>query len=198
MTAYNLYEEKALFDRIADGEEVAFGILFNLYKSKLYRFTLRICKSEDVAEELVHDVFLKIWNNRDLHHNIDHPATYMYTIAKNKAMDHLRKVACDARLMGQLWHTLSESNDVTQEAVEANECYSLVKTALSKLTPQKQLIYRLSREDGLNHEQIAQQLNISKSTVNNHLVGSLKHIKSFLIKNGSESAAVLITIFMFT
>jgi RNA polymerase sigma-70 factor (family 1) len=193
MTVKKLYDEKVLFNRISDGDEAAFKIVFDLYKSKLYRYIFFISKSEVVAEELVHDVFLKLWTQQQLLIGVENPATYIYTIARNKAMDHLRKVARDKKLLDNVWNAIGEIHNETQEIIEANESDRLIKQAINGLTPQKQLIYQLSRDEGLNHEQIAEKLNISKSTVNNHLVESLKQIKAFLSKNSPE----LLVLFVF-
>lgn len=188
----NFTEEKELFSRIATRDEMAFKWIFEQYRSKLFNFTLKICKSEEVAEEIIHDVFLKLWTSRDLLHGIENPLSFLFTIAKNKSLDHLRKVARDAKLMDGLWLTIQNDRDPIQEMMEAKESYQIVNKAIGLLTPQQRLIWTLSREEGLSHEQIAQQLEISKNTVNNHLVASIKQIKAYLHKHNVEALLFLI------
>jgi len=194
MTVKKLYDEKILFNRISEGDELSFKIIFDLYKSKLYRYIFFISKSEVIAEELVHDVFLKLWTQQKSLTEVENPAAYIYTIARNKAMDHLKKVARERKMLDQVWNAIGEIHDDTQEIIEANESSRLIKQAINGLTPQKQLIYQLSRDEGLNHEQIAQKLNLSKSTVNNHLVESLKQIKAFLLRNSPEALVLFIVL----
>ena len=180
MAVKKLYDEKELFERVSNGDEAAFKIIFDLYKVKLYRYIFSVAKSEEIAEELVHDVFLKIWTNQQMLIQVDNPATYIYTIARNKTLDHLRKVAREKKLIDAVWNSMAGFHNDTQELIEANESDKLIKEAINGLSAQKQLIYQLSRNEGLNHEQIAQKLNISKSTVNNHLVEAIKQIKAYL------------------
>lgn len=180
MAVRHLYGERELFRRMAEGEELAFRAFFDLNKSRLFRFMLGISKSEAVAEELTHDVFLKIWTNRSSLSAVENPGKYIFTIARNTAVDHLRKVASEAKMLDQLWSDMNETHDPTGELMEATESERLIREAIERLTPQKQLIFRLSREEGMNHERIAAQLNISKSTVNNHLVQSLRAIRQYL------------------
>lgn len=180
MAVRQLYEEKELFRRIADGDEAAFETFFNLYKSKLYHFMLQVTRSADAAEELVHDIFLKIWTARSLLPEVENPQVYIFVAARNKAMDHLRKVSRERHLLDEIWANLQEGHNFTEEVIAVNENQQLIREAVSRLPPQKQLIFRLSREEGLNHEKIAARLNISRSTVNNHLVQSLRIIRQYL------------------
>jgi len=175
-----LYNEGKLFQRIAAGDEQAFSLFFDRHKDRLFRFMLRICKSGPTAEELTHDVFMKIWTNRYSLPGVDQPKAYIFTLAKNTAIDHLRKIASERRLLDQLWLDLNEARNATQETMDAEESGRLIREAVERLSPQKRLVFRLSRDAGMKHEKIASSLNISKSTVNNHLVQSIKAIKQYL------------------
>jgi RNA polymerase sigma-70 factor (ECF subfamily) len=182
--------DQQLVALIKKGDEAAFGEIFERYRSRLYRFTLRFCKSPDISEEITHDVFLKIWTMQEGLGQVDNIATYLFTIARNKSLDHLRKVAREERLITELFQTMKDGHNDTQLILEANESSRLVQEAVDQLSPQKKLIYQLSRQEGLNHEQIAEQLHISKSTVNNHLVESLKQIRQYLSRHSPEALLI--------
>ncbi|HEY4197433.1 MAG TPA: RNA polymerase sigma-70 factor [Mucilaginibacter sp.] len=190
MAALKSLHDQELVTLLAGGEEAAFVVIFERYRSRLYRFTLRFCKSPHVAEEITHDVFLKIWTKRVEMGEVAHLGTYLFTIARNQSLNHLRAIAREEKMIGKLFLTAKEGHNDTIELLEANESSRLVKEAVEQLSPQRKLIYSLSRNEGLNHEQIAGQLGLSKSTVNNHLVESLKQIRDYLAGRSPETLAI--------
>lgn len=191
MAVRQLYDEKELFRRMAGGDEVAFRVFFDLYKDRVFRFMLSASRSGPVAEELCHDVFLKIWMNRNSLTEVRDPAAYMFTIARNRAMDHLRKAAAETRFLDKMRTDSVETADIagsntTQQHIEASESDRLVREAIERLSPQRRRVFQMSRDQGMDHEKIARQLNISRNTVNNHLVESLRAIRRYLRNKNSD------------
>ncbi|HTE00589.1 MAG TPA: RNA polymerase sigma-70 factor [Mucilaginibacter sp.] len=197
ITVVNTRTDQELVTLLAGGDESAFAEIFKRYRSRLYRFALRFCKSPTIAEELTHDTFLKIWTGRNELDQVTHFGTYLFTIARNKALNHLRSIAREERMKDQLYQSLKEGHNDTVELLEANESSRLVQEAVGQLSPQRKLIYALSREEGLNHEQIADKLGLSKSTVNNHLTESLKQIRAYLGKHSPEALLVFTALTLF-
>lgn len=176
----NTDNEKMIFHRMVEGEEPAFRLLFDLYRQRLYAFVVQMIHSKADAEEIVQEVFLKLWVSRmDLAH-VEQPGKYIYTIARNKTLNYLAKAARDKQLEQQLWINISVSENATEEILEAQESRELIHKALQTLTSQKQHIFHLSRELGLSHEEIALKMGLSKSRINNLLVEILRHIKDCL------------------
>jgi RNA polymerase sigma-70 factor (ECF subfamily) len=100
-------------------------------------------------------------------------------------LNHLRKAAYDTRLLRELQElAMPQSNNVEERAL-VTEYDQLLRDALSRLSPQRRLVFQLSRDRGLNHEEIAQQLHLSRNTVKNHLVEALRFIRSYLGQHGS-------------
>jgi len=180
---------KALLLKIAGGDETAFRELFNQYNKRLYSFVEQLTKSGADAEEIVQESFLKLWVNRASLPGIDHPGNYIYTIARNKTLDHIRKVSRDQKLLDQLWVNMSHADHSMEEELRTQEYRQLIDQALAQLPGQKQVVFRLSREQGLSHEAIAGRLGLSKSRVNNILVETMKFIRQYL-----EQHAVLLAI----
>jgi RNA polymerase sigma-70 factor (ECF subfamily) len=107
-------------------------------------------------------------------------------IARNKALDNMRKVARDQRLLDQLWLSFSgEEDNSLENELQSQEYYQLIDQALLHLPRQKQLVFNMSRREGLSHVEISQRLGLSKSRINNILVEVLKYIKSFLEQHSS-------------
>ena len=176
-----LHDECILFQQIASGDEYAFQQFFERFRSRLLSYLIRFTKSSEDAKELTQEIFLKLWLNRECLAGIESPQHYIFVIARNKAVDYLRKAALDSRMRQNLWESINEYRNSTEEQVFADDSARLINEAIYKLSLQKQVVFRLSRMEGLTHDQIAVQLNISKNTVKNHIVASLKFIKNYLI-----------------
>jgi RNA polymerase sigma-70 factor (family 1) len=193
LTVEPLHNEKELLYQIAQGNESAFRIFFDHYTPQIFTFVERLTKSRADAEEIVQDTFMKVWTNRETLPFIEKPGFYCYVIARNKVLDNMRKIARNQRLLDEIWLNLSTSPDNSFEnALQLQEYNQLIDQALRRLPPQKQLVFQLSRQEGLSHLEISQRLGLSKSRVNNILVEALKHVKSFL-----EQHSLLLAIIFF-
>ena len=176
------YEETHLLARIAEGDEHAFRSLFDLYKGRVIVYALRLSKSRYVAEEIVQEVFLKLWTNRAQLPEIRNIGTYIFVLVKNRTLDHLRKIANEGRLFEEVWHTISERREAPGH-LDVKDSIRLIEKAVGQLSPQQQKIFYLSRSEGLSHHEIAEKCALSKNTVKNHLVKTLRHIRLFLIQH---------------
>jgi RNA polymerase sigma-70 factor (family 1) len=176
-----LHDERSLFRSIASGDEHAYKQIFEMFSVRLLSYLIRIIKSPEDAKELMQEIFLKLWVNREGLAAIESPRHYIFAIARNKAIDHLRRIALDLKMRQKLWESINELSDSTEEQVFANDSARLINEAIYKLSVQKQAVFKLSRMEGLTHDQIALQLSISKNTVKNHIVASVKFIKNYLI-----------------
>lgn len=157
----------------------AFDAIYNKYCRKLHCFVLLYLKQEEDAEEIVQEVFLKIWVSRGKIDVFASFESFLFTIAYNSTMSLLRKKLTDSKSKEYLKSVqqIDSANQVIEE-IHYNELNEKVHALLERLTPRQKEIYRLSREEGLTHEEIARKLIVSESTVNNHLVTILKYLKS--------------------
>jgi RNA polymerase sigma-70 factor (family 1) len=157
-----------------------FKCIFDTYKNRLYGYVLGITRSAYAAEEITQEIFLKLWLCRDMLGEVDNMEAYLYTIARHKTLNHLRKAAYDARLMKELQSAMQpEANNVEEYSLKV-EYEHIVQEAVALLSPQRRLVYQLSRNQGLNHEEIAGHLQLSRNTVKNHLVEALRFIRNYL------------------
>lgn len=196
MSNHTLQEEAELVKRLSSGDEGAFRVLFEWYTPKLLAFVGGMTKSHIQAEELVQDSFLKIWTNRESLALVDDFGGYLFIIARNKIMDHFRRIATETKVKDTVWRNISESQNSTEQLIDASESRRLVTAAIEQLSTQKQTIFHLSRYEGLSHEEIAEKLGLSKSTVKNHLVETLRHIKGFLQRNTDPVILLVIMHFL--
>lgn len=163
----------------------SFKRLFDTYKNRVYGYVLAIAHSPYAAEEITQEIFIKLWLCRDILHGVDNLDGYIFTIARNRTLNYLRKANYDKRLLRELQNlAMPQYNNVEDRAV-VSEYEQLLRDALSRLSPQRRLVYQLSRDGGMNHEEIAEQLHLSRNTVKNHMVEALRLIRSYLGQHGS-------------
>ncbi len=169
---------------IQNGDMVAFYNLYERYSKKLYFFVLRYIKLEADAEEIVQEVFIKIWENRNKIDVYSSFESYLFTIAYNTTISLFRKRLTEKKYLEHLnsLQQLENSSEITDE-IHFNELNNKVKTLLNKLTPRQQEIFHLSREEGLTNEIIALKLNISINTVKKHITNVLAFLKANIDKS---------------
>ena len=177
-------DERALLEEVAKGNEKSFQRLFELFQPRLFRYVARFIKSEPMAEELVMDVFTKLWTGREMLTQVDNMDAFLFRIARNKSIDLLRSAARDPRFEELLWDKMQlKTADSPETMLIAKEFEEKLSAAIQLLSPQRKKVYELSRQQDKTHDQIAAELNISRATVNNHIVEARNFIRSYLVKN---------------
>jgi RNA polymerase sigma-70 factor (family 1) len=177
-----------LFQQIAAGDELAFTEIYIRYSHRLLRHIGRLLDSELWAEEIVQDVFVKLWEIRNTLAEIENPSAYIFRIASNKTLDHLRHKAVETKM--QYWVARNAENaagsaeNETENQFDFRISKNMLKEAVNGLSLQKQLIYRLKHEDGRSYEEIATELKLSRNTVRNHLADALQFIRRYLLQQG--------------
>ena len=175
-------------------DDDSFKRLFDSYKNRLYGYVLAVAHSPYIAEEITQEIFIKLWLCRDILHQVDNLDGYIFTIARNKTLNHLRKAAYDVKLLRELQGLATAEGNNVEERALVNEYDRLLRDALTLLSPQRRLVYQLSRDQGLNHEEIAHHLHLSRHTVKNHMVEALRFIRHYLGEHGS--LLVILPIFL--
>lgn len=188
-----LYNERALLLQVSEGDETAFSQLFHAYRNKLFSYIFNLSGSRETAEDAVHDVFLKIWTNRETLTEIQNLNAYIYRMAHNHAHNGLRRMAKETLIMAELSQGLSyESNDPNDQLLR-KEVLQFIHEAVERLTPQQREVYKMSREQGLKQDEIAKRLNISVFTVKRHLTDALKSLRDDIDSSyGSYAIAIFV------
>lgn len=192
----NLKSNSELLTLLKEGDILAFDALYEKYCKRIFAFIIRYVKFEADAEEIVQEVFLKIWENRskiDVYSSFE---SYIFTISYNSTISLLRKRVSEKKYIERL-KTLQVTDSAFEltDEVYYNELNSRIQSLLTELTPRQKEIFMLSRKDGLTHEEIAKKLGISSNTVKNHIVTTLNFLKS-KIDNGLIINAFFIYLFL--
>jgi RNA polymerase sigma-70 factor (family 1) len=163
--------------------EMLFADLFKKHEYRLHTLVLKLTRSNQYARDIIQEVFLKLWEHRYHIHSIHNIEAWLYRLTENKVIDFLRKTAADNRLKEAIWKNQPGELNETEDKVAAREYNQIIQKAVDQLPPQRKLIYYLNREKGLNYQEIADQLAISKHTVKNQLSTALQSIRHFLLKS---------------
>jgi RNA polymerase sigma-70 factor (family 1) len=168
--------ESNLLRQLAEGNESAFTELFHAYRDKLFSFILHICASPQLAEDIVQDVFLRIWTMRSDLLEIRDLEPYLYRMSHNHAINMLKKNARESLLRSKI-QSLSPLDNPERE-VQRKETEALISNAIKGLPKQQKQVYILSREQGLNQKEISEKLEITVPTVKSHMTQALRSLRS--------------------
>lgn len=188
---------KNWFVNLARDDEESFKLIFHYYTKRLHPFVAGLVKSDAVAEEIVQDVFLKLWIHRVQVSEKDNPSSWLFTVAANQSFSFLRKMSTQRKFIEEVKGQMADpgSGRSTDLHFLSKETEHLIREAMETLPAQRKLIFRLSRFEELSHKQIAEQLGLSPNTVKNQLVSAIKTIQEFLKKAGTLLFFTLLSFF---
>lgn len=172
--------EREIIKKISNGDHRAFRQIFDQYKDVLYGYSLKLTKSQEMAEEAVQETFIKIWQSRSGLNTELSLKAYLYKITQNHIFNTLRKAANHSKLKEEIFYQQLNTHFSTEDQIVYHELEVFKEKAIADLPARRQLIYKMSRTDGLSHEEIAAQLGISQHTVKDQMVKALKSIKKYL------------------
>jgi len=192
MNGLNL-DDDCLLRAIAQDNEWAFTKLFYAYKDKVYTIAMLFTKNETEAEEIVQEVFSRIWKYRHKLPEIKNFSAWMVTVTKHRALTVLHKIAKEQMGRQQLSKLSgNQPNLDTEYSLRHKEVQSLLQSALQVLTPQQRKIFELSRLSGLDRKAVAASMGLSPATVSVHLTIALRRVRHFLYEHSYE---VLLLVF---
>jgi RNA polymerase sigma-70 factor (family 1) len=187
----NSDQSKLLYE-LSQGNELAFTKLYNEYKNVVFSTALKITKSRILAEEVVQDVFLKIWQNHKNLTEITNIENYLFIISRNHIFDMIKKIARDTSLVVDSNYKNTSTND-TEDAIKDDQYNIILNQIVDQLPPQQQKIYKMAKWDGLSHQKIGEDLGISTETVKKHMAQALKFVRTKI----SPYMNMFMTLFLF-
>ncbi|HOB85279.1 MAG TPA: RNA polymerase sigma-70 factor [Bacteroidales bacterium] len=191
---YPLLENEAQFVRsLSQGNILAFNTLFRAYSGRLYRFAYGYLKSEAVSEELVQEVFTRIWENRKSLKSEYSFRSYLFTIAFNIIKKQFRREACNSEYFRT---RVTEDFDLeTTKKINYDSLHQYISELVDKMPGRRREIFIKSRFEGLSIKEISKDLNISHKTVENQLTDALKFLRNN-IRRESIPVILFFTLFI--
>lgn len=190
MKAIPPYDEPVLLARIAKGDESAFSHLVDQYWNKVYAVAMAYLKSSVQAQDLVQEVFLKVWVKRAGLTEIRNFESWLFIITRNMLLHSLKKIKPNIVATDEVLHELATP---AEEHYDYKRLEALLQQGIAMLPPQQQAVFKLSREQGMSHEEIAIELGIAKQTVKNHLVKALLTLRTFIQSYGELGLLIIFT-----
>lgn len=185
------YTDQELLHLLKAGDRQAFGQLYHRYKAKVYGISLKLIKSEVLAEELLQDVFVKIWMNRERIDPGKSFSSYLYRITENLVLDIYRRAARDRKLQERLVEAVSDRYSL-EEVIYRKESMAILNKAIRQLPPQRRRVFTLCKLEGKSYEEAGRELGVTVSTVNDHIVKATRVIKNCLFRNQDVTWLLLI------
>lgn len=177
---------------LKQGNERAFGFFYKKYAPQLHRRLLNLVRVDFVAEELLQELFVKVWDKKHLINPEYSFKSYLYRIAENLVYDYFRELVRETQLSQKLFRLSNHEDAGLEEQLQAKEIQHLIDAAVNTLPPQQRAVFTLCKIQGKSYDEAAIQLGISVATINTHITRATKAIKLFLDdKNGYQTLILL-------
>jgi len=178
-TGSMLVDEKTIKD-FKKGNAAAFDGIYLAYSGSLYHFTLGLVKNAEIAQDLVQEIFVCLWEKRDKVNPDLNFDNYIFTIASNAIRKHFRKKAVELKAIDHLIKTAPEISESSEKTAIYKELLEMANQSIDKLPPRRKTVYKLSRQEGMKIKEIACKLDISPRTAANQLAKALDFLKKEL------------------
>lgn len=193
MQTVRAFDERRLLQQVAEGDEKAFAMLVEQKWNNIYAQALTYVKSTHHAQDIVQEVFLKVWEKRQTLIELERFDSYLFIIARNYIISELRK-KITVPIGDKLIESFEEESKAPDRILVHKQLTELVERAMQLLPPQQKITIKLSREEGLSHEEIAKHMELSKETVKKHICRALNFLRTY-VRTHSELTIIFIMIF---
>ncbi|WP_128545128.1 RNA polymerase sigma factor [Larkinella soli] len=180
-----------ILQKVIQGDQKAFAVLYNHYRKPGLKFCITILKDEEEAENMLHEVFIKLWERRSQINPELNFTSYLFTCLRNLAFDNLKKIEKSQHLRQQYMERMEAAREEELEEQEAK--IRLLNTAIDLLSEKRKQILMLNVEEGKSYQEIAEMMHISKNTVKNQLVKAKQFLRE---KVDFATVATLISLFL--
>jgi RNA polymerase sigma-70 factor (ECF subfamily) len=176
----NVDRESEYLRRLGEGDHDAFDTLFMAYHSPVKRFLTGFIKDEDEVLDMLQDIFCHVWEHRNTIAKVDSFKAYLFRMARNAIYNHFKINAIREEHLQQYQREAILTDDLAEERLHAEELGLLLDIAVDHMPPQRKLVFKMSRKEGLSNEEISKCLNISKRTVENHITAALSELRKLI------------------
>ena len=182
-----LPDEAALIQRAAEGDQQAYGRLYSYYYPRLYTSLAFISQSHEDAEEVIHEVFLKIWKSKEGLILVRSFEDYAYILAKNLLFNQLKRRKVNEKVLNTLSaQSVRNTGSSPDQQLLFKQYYQTALAAIDQLSEQKRKIFLLRTQNGLSLNEIAAEMGIAHPTVKKHLYAAIDFVKQYLRQHAGE------------
>ena len=174
-----------------------FLYLFDTYKVAIHDYVQKITGDHHTAEEITQELFIKLWKMRDRFAQVDNMDQYIYRMAHNASMSWFGRLALDARRAKEVWKRSQDTFNNVIDAADYRDAQSMLNKAIATLSPQRKKVFEMSRREGLNIQEIADELNLSFNTAKHHLTAALAQVREYFMEHGKDATLLLLLAALF-
>lgn len=197
METNSLLDERSLVMQVSEGDHHAFTTIFNHYYPLLFSYIRRILRSEEDTENILQDVFAKIWMGREALAHVERFRPYLWIMARHQALNALRTLANREKVQHAFENSLSVAAG-TEETREKEWQLTLVDEAIQQLPELHRRVWLMNRKDKIRQAEIAEQLNISLPTVKKYMQQAIEQVSVYVKDKSSLGAAILTILSLFS
>lgn len=184
-------EQRDMLQRIMNGDESAFARMLQVYSNTVFSQAMAFLKSTQLAEECTQDIFLHVWHKREHLRDIQNFEGWLITVARNQIFNFMESRL--AKPLPVLLPGAEQLDELTPDLqTEARAAYQLLLKGIEALPEKRRQVFKMSRLEGMTHEEIATALQIHKGTVAQYVVLSLNFLKTYLEKHGTDTIVLMI------
>lgn len=180
MRERNQDDEQRILKQLKSGDQKALSALYYLYSDQLFYYVQRTARSPFLAEDVVHDTFMKVWQHRDQLDPSKPFKPYLFVIAKRTLLNLLKRARHEAEILSEIKRYALEEDRATELVLEYNESNHLINEAIDNLSGQVKKTFLYCRIEGMSYKQAAETLNVTESTINKHMSKALQSIREHM------------------
>lgn len=188
---HTAYDEHPVLARLAAGDEAALSELMKRYWQTIYLHCLSYLKKAEVAEEITQDIFIQVWKLREKTPELNSFQDWIFILTRNKTISELRKRK--DHLPEDVIDSIATESPDPDAQLSYKELHQTLMQGMERLSPRRKEIFKLSRLQGKTHGEIAEELGISKYTVNEHILEALNFLRTY-VRNHSDDAFLIAAI----
>ncbi|MCR6722584.1 MAG: sigma-70 family RNA polymerase sigma factor [Chitinophagaceae bacterium] len=194
-----LHNEPDLIREMQAGCQQAFTAIYRHYSPHIYMNIVRMVHDSVLAEELVQELFTRIWQKRESRGIAEDFQGYMYRIAQNLVFDFFRKMKKDRLLLEKFKSMASEvdNSEAMEDMLDQRQSIVIINNAIEHLPPQQKKVYKLVKQEGYTYKKAAEEVGISPFTVKEYLSLANKSIRNYLIHHSDAPRELLLVALIF-
>jgi RNA polymerase sigma-70 factor (ECF subfamily) len=190
----SINNEPLLVQAMQSGSEEAFTALYRHYGPQLYLNILKLVHDPELAEDMVQELFARVWQKRENKGLKENFAGYVYRVGQHLVHDFFRKLKRDRRLRERFRSLAEQYYEPIEEAIQYRQSSAVLKKAIEQLSPQQKKVYELVKMEGCTYKRTAEIMGISPLTVKEYLAATNKSIRSYVLSHIDNAPAFLVCI----
>lgn len=194
MISLSLSEEQDLLRKLQQGDKKAFELIYRTYHYRLIGHLIRLLKSKDLAQEVVQETFIALWDSRDMLHVDNSILPYLYRIASNKTINIFKKAMHDQRYREYLYPLIEQGYEQIEQNLYHKEQREILQKIIEKMPERQREIFVLCKFEGKTYEEVANELQLSIHTVHTQIKRANQLIKENLVNYPEFILSIVATI----